>query len=415
MTADTHIIRTLSCGMPVLIERVPSVSSVAMRWLLPIGAATDGAHEDGFASMLCEYLFRGSGDLDSRSHSDALDRLGVQRHASVGTHHMHLSATMVGSRVAEALPLLVDVVRRPRFEPDDLEPIRSLCLQTLQGLDDDPRHLVMLKVRENHLAAPFNRAGYGEADVLSSATHEAIVQSYARRTDPSKSILSLAGDVDPERTIDQLESLLSGWSGTTTEPAATDEPRRGSHHVMQDSAQVHIGMSYDAPSAVDQDTMLERLGVHVLGQSSSGRLFTEVRQKRSLCYSVGASYRAGRDTGRISFYAGTTPERAQETLDVSLREIHRMQEGVSADEFHRAVIGMKSSLVMAGESTTARSAALSGDWFRLGRTRTLADIAAEVDAITHDDLNAYLARRVPEAFTIVALGPAPLAVPEAVA
>src|ERR1043165_6716293 len=117
----------------------------------------------------------------------------------------------------------------------------------------------------------------------------------------------------------------------------------------------------------------------------SGRLFTEVREKRGLCYSVSASYRGDRDYGVVMGYVGTTPERAQESLNVLFAELERIQTPagkVEKDEFDRAKIGMKSRLVFSGESTGARAGALAGDWHRLGRARTLEEMAAEIDKVT---------------------------------
>ena len=108
---------------------------------------------------------------------------------------------------------------------------------------------------------------------------------------------------------------------------------------------------------------------------------------------MGASYRAGKDTGMLTLYAGTTPERAQQTLDVCLEQIACMREGVSVEEFKRAVVGLKSAQVMQGESTPSRAAALVYDQFRVGQARTLEEVAAEVDAITLDQLNAHLKQR----------------------
>ena len=113
----------------------------------------------------------------------------------------------------------------------------------------------------------------------------------------------------------------------------------------------------------------------------------------------------------VALYAGTTPERAQETLDVSLGEIMRLKEGVEADEFERVVTGIKSQLIMQGESTPARATAIAHDFFRIGRARTLNDLAAEIDAIGLDQLNDYLARRSLGAFTIASIGPVQLESP----
>ena len=114
----------------------------------------------------------------------------------------------------------------------------------------------------------------------------------------------------------------------------------------------------------------------------SGRLFTEVREKRGLCYSVFASYAGHKTYGAVLGYAGTTVPRAQETLDVLVAELKRLSQGVEPDEYERAVVGMKSRLVMQGESTSARARAIAGDQYVYGQPRTLDEWAAKVDAIT---------------------------------
>src|SRR5690606_12026542 len=129
---------------------------------------------------------------------------------------------------------------------------------------------------------------------------------------------------------------------------------------------------------------------------------------------VSASYTADREFGVLSAYVGTSPERAQQSLDVLLAELHRINtpEGrVTADELARAREGLLSRLVFSGESTGARASALAADLRRLGRPRTLEELADRIRAVTLDELNAYLARRQPGKLTIQTLGPAELTVP----
>ena len=131
-------------------------------------------------------------------------------------------------------------------------------------------------------------------------------------------------------------------------------------------------------------------------------------QKRSLCYSVWASYRPSRETGQVEIYAGTTPERAQQTLDVIIDECARLQNGITDEEFNRAKIGLKSRLVMRGESTAARSAAIASDVFKLGTPRDLNAWTSAIDGISLEELNQYLKSRNGQPQTIVVLGPEPL-------
>ncbi len=410
----SHIVTTeLACGMTLVVEPIPNVQSVALNWLLPVGAAADPPDGDGYAALLSELILRGAGGMTSREHSDALDRLGVQRNTDVYVHHLRLEATLLGDRLSDALPLLTSIVTAPALPADALDAVRSLCLQSLDSLDDDPQHLAMLRVRERHYPAPFNRHGYGQREVLANATIDQLREWWSRRARPKGSILGVAGAVDPHALAAQLDRLLASWSGQADEPTELAPPQRGYLHVEQPTAQVHIALAYDAPPERDDSSMIERLAIGVLSGSTSGRLFTEVRQKRSLCYSVGASYRANRDWGTVQLYAGTTPERAQETLDVCIEEISRLQAGVTQAEFNRAVIGLKAHQIMQGESTPARAAALVYDQFRLGRARTLDEVAQQVDAITIDQLNRYLAQRTPGPFTVVSIGPTALNMPAA--
>jgi predicted Zn-dependent peptidase len=395
-------------GLVLIVEPMASVASAAVSWLLPAGSATDAADGDGVAALLGEMIFRGAGGRSSREHSDALDRLGIDRSSQVTTHHIRIGAALVGARLAEALPLIVDMVRRPALPPDALDAVRSLSLQTLEGLEDEPQSLVMLKARERHLPPPLNRHGHGDAAVLERATIDDVREAWRTRFVPGGSILSIAGSVDAQRVQAQLRELLAGWSGERAALRAAGAPARGVLHIAQPTAQVHIAAAWDAPRERDDDSMPERLAIGVLSGGTSARLFTEVRQKRSLCYSVGAAYHAGRDHGYVSLYAGTTPERAQQTIDVCLEEIERLRAGASEAEFRRAVIGLKSHLVMQGESTSARAAALGHDYHRLGRARSLDELAAAVDAVPFDRLTAYLAKRQIGEVTLAAIGPQPV-------
>jgi predicted Zn-dependent peptidase len=405
---DRIITITLECGLTLVVEPIANVASVALAWLLPAGSACDPADGDGYAPLLSELVLRGAGSLNAREHSDALDRLGVQRACDVQTHHLRIDATLLGSRLPDALPLIADMVRAPKLPAEALDAVRSLCLQTLEGLDDDPQTLVMLRLRERHLARPLNRHGYGERSVLETATIAQLRGHWESFVKPRRSIFGVAGAVDPQALASQLDRLLKVWRGESREPAIIAPPQRGYLYLPQETAQVHIGVAWDAPPEPDADAMIERLGMGVLSGSTSGRLFTEVRQKRSLCYSVGASYRAGRDTGFVTLYAGTTPERAQETLDVCLEEIRRLGRGVTDEEHRRSCVGLKAHQIMQGESTASRAGALVYDQFRLGRARTLEEIAAAVDAISIDDLNDYLAKRDAGPFTIASIGPTAL-------
>ena len=105
----------------------------------------------------------------------------------------------------------------------------------------------------------------------------------------------------------------------------------------------------------DPDFYNVRGAVGVLCQDMSSRLFTNVREKHGLCYSVYASYESFKDRAAIVGYAGARPELAQETLDRTLEEFRNLANGIEDDELDRVKVGLKSSLIMRQESTSARA------------------------------------------------------------
>ncbi|MEZ6233805.1 MAG: pitrilysin family protein [Phycisphaerales bacterium] len=406
--------RTLDSGLVLLVEPMGGVKSAALTWAIPAGAASDPEDRQGLSAMWQELLLRGAGDLDSRASADALDRVGASRSCSVGMHYLYLTMTLVGERVVEALPLAVDMVRRPRFDAASIEPVRDLCVQALESLEDEPQKRAALAARARHYATPLDRSGMGTEEGLAAVTREDVVERWGERAVPQGSVLAIAGAVDAGQIEARLKPLLAGWEGAADQIARGPAPARGYAHEDDESNQVQIYAMFDAPTEKSDHARLERAAAAVLSGGMSGRLFTEVREKRALCYSVSASYSTDRDNGTLSAYVGTTPERAQESLDVLWSELHRLTTPagrVTPEEFQRAVIGMKSRLIFSGESTGARSSALVGDYVRLGRARALSELIEQIDSLTLDEVNAYLAKRTLGTATVQTLGPAGLKMP----
>ena len=109
-------------------------------------------------------------------------------------------------------------------------------------------------------------------------------------------------------------------------------------------------------------------------------------------------------------YALTNPKRCQETLDVLLAELKRLEEGVTEEELARARTGVLSELVMQGETARGRALAIARDQFLLGEIRTQAQIRAGIEAVTTESIREYLERNPAGQFTIVTLGPTQLEV-----
>lgn len=107
-------------------------------------------------------------------------------------------------------------------------------------------------------------------------------------------------------------------------------------------------------------------------------------------------------------YAGTTTERAQETLDVTLAELRGLRNGVHPGELDRLKARIKTALIMQQESSYSRASSIAADWYFLNRVQTLSEVRQIIDGLTCDSINRYLAENPPADFLIVTLGAEPL-------
>lgn len=403
---------TFTNGLVLVAETMPSVESAAFTLLLPAGAAYDPADRGGAASMLSEWITRGAGDLDSRDLLSALDSLGVNHAESAQTLHTSLAAATLGTNLIPALELFADVVLRPHFDDEEIEPIRALALQNLRSLEDDPASKVIYELRRRHFPDPWGRPAPGTTEGVESVSPDELRALHARNYRPNGAILGVAGAIDWPALRDAVGRLLGDWASIPEPEVRERQTGPARDHITRDTQQIQIALAYPSEVVASPDFYRARAVAAILGGYSSSRLFTEVREKKGLCYSVYSSYESQRDRAAVLCYAGTSADRAQQTLDVTCQEIERIcSSGVELEELETMRAGLKSALIMQQESSMSRSGSLASDWYHLGRVRTLDEIASALDGLTTDSVGEYAARQKLDAMTILTLGPNPLTFP----
>lgn len=405
---------TYANGLTLIVEPMQDVQSAAFSLLVPAGCIHDPPDQQGCAALLADWIMRGAGDLDNEGLTNALDNLGLQRNEGVGSSHVSFTGATVSESLPAALRLYADVVLRPHLPEDQFAPAQAGIEQTLLALEDEPRQKILIELRKRSYEAPWGQPTEGTLDGIRRLTPASVRANYQRCFRPADAILGVAGNVDPKQMVDLVGELFSSWQPRPA-PAVVTGPR-GAHrdHIHHDSTQTQIGIAYDSVSYRDEGYYAAWAAVGVLSGGMSARLFTEVREKRGLCYSVFASLNSLRDQGRVFCYAGTTAERAQETLDVTLRELVRLGEGIGEDELHRCKARAKSSLIMQQESSAARSSSIARDWYYLGRVTTLEEVRSKIESLTVPALLEHIHSHPARNFTILTLGPAPLEVPHEV-
>ncbi|MDX1925524.1 MAG: pitrilysin family protein [Pirellulaceae bacterium] len=402
-------------GLVLLGEHMPWLRSAAFTFLLPAGTCYEPSGFDGLAGVTCEMSQRGCGKLDSREFLEELDSLGVDRGSSITTNHTSFSCAMPSKALPRVIELYSDLVRRPHLPEDQLNDARQLGMQDLRALEDEPAHRCFSELKRFRFPIPYGRISQGTREGLAAIEPSHLNAFFQNNYHPSGSILAVAGNFDWDELCKSVERSLGDWSGPVEPQLPPLQPRFGSSHTDHASNQTHLALAYDCAPYESKDYYMARALVGILSDGMSSRLFTEVREKRGLVYSVFATCFSLAAQGCVLCYAGTTTNRAEETLHVLLETIDSLGKGINQDELERLKNRSKSSLVMEQESSAGRSSQIANDWFSLGRVPTRVELCAQIDSLTCDSLLEYFHAHRPKNFSLVTVGSQALELPSGAA
>ena len=395
---------TFENGLTLLAENMPHVRSATVNIIVPAGCAYDPANMPGISSVLSEIILRGAGKNNSKELSLAMDGIGLDRSCSAGTNHIRLWGATLARNLPKTIDLFADIILKPHLPKSDVESVKMLAAQEIMSIEDDPKQKVMLALRKNHFPSPLGNDRRGTLEGLEAITHDALSKFWKKNFRPSGTIISVAGNIEWEPLKAQVEKLFGKWKGSDVPALKLSPGKGGKSHITKDTQQVQIGIAYPSVTYGHKDFYAAIGAVNVLSGGMSSRLFTEVREKRGLCYSVWASYQNFKEVAAVICYAGTTTDMAQETLDVTLKQIANLTKGIKEEEVKRLKIGLKSSMLIQEESSSARAGSIAVDWYYLGRVRPLEEIQKAIDSITTKSILSHVKEYNPKEFTIVTLG-----------
>jgi predicted Zn-dependent peptidase len=119
----------------------------------------------------------------------------------------------------------------------------------------------------------------------------------------------------------------------------------------------------------------------------SSRLFQEVREKRGLAYAVYAYHQGYSDAGAMKMYVGSTTGNIEEAVKIIAEQLDRMREElVSEEELERTKQQLKSSTILALESTAARMTRIGRSVITGAELLTPEEISTRIDGVTAEDI-----------------------------
>jgi zinc protease len=325
-------------GSRIVVLSRREVPLVAMAVAFMGGASDEDAACAGLTGLVARTSIKGTARRSAARLAEESEALGGAIGPAVGSDALQWTIAVPSRHAETALDLLVDVVRNATFPEPEFERERKAALSAAKQLRDDMYAYPMRLLFE----AAFESDPYGfrletHEAAVERATRAEVVAWHARLTAERSPMLLVTGDTDAN-IVYRAAHLLGPTAGEPTdeaEPAGwPDGPRR--RIVERDTAQSALALGFRGPDRNHPDALvLKVLAAAVAGLG--GRLFEELRSRRSLAYTVAARPIARLRGGAFVAYIATSPDREEEARAALIEELLRLTvEPLPADDVERA-------------------------------------------------------------------------------
>jgi len=392
-----------------------TVPLVAMEFGMSGGAAQDPPGKPGVGNMVADLIDEGSGDLDSMTFHERLDRRAIELSFSVTRDYFRGSMRMLKDNKDEAFDLLRMALTSPHFESADVERIRAQILSGLKRETSNPSALASRKFLEIAFGDhPYGRPTNGSLQSVPNITIADMKDYVGRVLTKEKLKIAVVGDIDAAslgRLLDQTFGGLPAKSNLAPVPEIelARPPQR--EFIALDVPQTVVTFGGPGIMRSDPNFMPAYVVNHILGGGSlSSRLYREVREKRGLAYSVHDSLLWMDHSAMFVGNTATRADRAGETVDAVTREVRRIAEdGPTQQELDEAKSYLKGSRMLSLDTSSKLAAALLQYQLDHLPIDYLERRNAVVDAVTLDDARQAAQRLWGRGLLTVIVGRAPQA------
>ncbi|MBP1931543.1 M16 family metallopeptidase [Ammoniphilus resinae] len=379
---------TLDNGVRVVIEKIPTVRSVALGIWVGTGSRYETPENNGISHFTEHMLFKGTHARSAKEIAESFDQIGGHVNAFTSKEYTCYYARVLDEHAPIALDILSDMFFHSKFDEDELHKERKVVIEEIKMYDDTPDDLVHdLISKASYQTHPLGYSILGTEEVLNNLNQEKMLEYVSQRYTPDRIVLSVAGNIS-EKLLEMIKTKFSRMdrqksAGILTPPEFHPELKVR----KKDTEQAHLCISFPGYEVGHPDVYPLILMNNILGGSMSSRLFQEVREERGLAYSVFSYHSSYRDSGLFTIYAGTAPKQLEEVTQVITDTLAKLKaKGISQEELKKGKEQLKGSLMLSLESTNSRMSRLGKNELMLGKHLTLDEIIERVNQVTLDNV-----------------------------
>lgn len=404
-------------GVRVLTEAMPGQRSATIGFWVGVGSRDEAPGQHGSTHFLEHLLFKGTRKRTALEIASAFDEVGGESNAATAKESTCYFARVLDTDLPMAIDVIADMITGAVLDPAEMEQERDVILEEIAMDSDDPTDVA----HENFVAAvlgthPLGRPIGGTPAAIRAVARDSVWEHYRRYYRPDELVITAAGGLEHDVVCDLVVDALhaAGWS---LEPDAAPVDRRsteraeitgtaGLHVVKRAVEQANIIMGCPTIVATDERRFVMSVLNAVLGGGMSSRLFQEIREKRGLVYSTYSFASSYADAGYFGMYAGCTPSKVRQVLDLLGLELDKLAEGgISEEELRKAVGQLCGGIVLALEDTGSRMSRLGRAELVSGEYQDIDETLRLIKAVTAQEVQDLAKELAAAPRTVTVVGP----------
>lgn len=402
MTVQMH---TLSNGFRIVIEQMPGLKSASIGIWVTAGGRNERAEQNGIAHFLEHMAFKGTERRSALQIAEAIEDVGGYINAYTSREMTAYYARVLENDVPLALDVIADILLNPTLDEKEIEVERGVILQEIGQALDTPDDIIFDWLQEEAFPdQALGRTILGPAERVSAFSRADLSDFIAEHYGPDQMILSAAGAINPEDLLAQAEKLFGHLPSRDVpgqaQPASFAGGERRETKTLE---QAHFALAFEGPNYRDPSIYAAQIHAIAMGGGMSSRLFQELRENRGLCYTIFAQAGAYSDTGMTTIYAGTSSEQLGELATLTMDEMKRAADDMTAEEVARARAQMKAGMLMGLESPSNRAERLARMVAIWGYVPSIEDTVERIDSVTTGDVRTFAGSLVTSAPAAMAL------------
>ncbi len=383
---------TLANGLTVIGEVEPHAHSAACGFFVKAGARDEEAPVMGVSHFLEHMMFKGTARRSAEDVNREFDELGASHNAFTTTEMTAFYAGVLPEFLPRAVDILADILR-PALRQEDFDTEKGVILEEIAMCKDNPFWVLYEKSMEAYYGRhPLGFRVLGTEETITALARDQMREYFEHRYSADNTVVALAGRVDFDAVVAQIDALCGGWRRTGAVRApGQPAPREHSFTVKDEKVtRAYLLAVSPGPAAQDERRYAAMMLAKVLGDPGNSRLHWALIEP-GLAEEAQAVYDGHDGCGDFYVYASGDPERAGDIWAGVEREIDRLVGSLTEDDLERLRNKSATGVTLAGERPAGRMQRLGRQWVYHGEHRTLEEELARINAVTLDDLRAVAA------------------------